>query len=89
MVSKVVEIINPGGLHLRPAGNLCKEAIKYKSRITINFKGCSSNAKSVLGILAACVKFGDSIEIVCEGIDEEKALSAIVDLVEAGFNENE
>ena len=26
MVSQKVKIINPTGLHLRPAGNLCKEA---------------------------------------------------------------
>ena len=29
MVSQKVKIINPTGLHLRPAGNLCKEAMKY------------------------------------------------------------
>ena len=31
MVSQKVKIINPTGLHLRPAGNLCKEAMKYNS----------------------------------------------------------
>ena len=35
MVSQKVKIINPTGLHLRPAGNLCKEAMKYKSKITL------------------------------------------------------
>ena len=28
MVSQKVKIINPTGLHLRPAGNLCKEAMR-------------------------------------------------------------
>ena len=32
MVSQKVKVINPTGLHLRPAGNLCKEAMKYKSK---------------------------------------------------------
>lgn len=32
MVSQKVKIKNPTGLHLRPAGVLCKSAIEYASR---------------------------------------------------------
>ena len=45
------------------------------------------NAKSVLSVLGACIKSGDTIEIVCEGKDEEKALEAMVELVESGIGE--
>ena len=38
MVSEELKVINPSGLHLRPAGNLCKEALKYDSKIYIIFK---------------------------------------------------
>ncbi len=38
MVSQKVTIKNPTGLHLRPAGILCKEAVKFKSLITFNVK---------------------------------------------------
>ena len=37
MVSQKVIIKNPTGLHLRPAGILCKEAMKFKSLITFMF----------------------------------------------------
>ena len=47
MVSQKVKIINPTGLHLRPAGNLCKEAMKYNSKITFEYSGNTANAKSV------------------------------------------
>lgn len=40
MVSQNVVIKNPTGLHLRPAGILCKEAMVFKSLITFTFKGC-------------------------------------------------
>ena len=45
MVSQKVKIINPTGLHLRPAGNLCKEAMKYNSKITFEYmpKVCSAS----------------------------------------------
>lgn len=87
MVSQKVTIKNPTGLHLRPAGILCKEAVKYDSLITFNFKGGTANAKSVLSVLGACIKSGDSIEFVCEGEDEEQALEAVVAAVANGLGE--
>ena len=76
MVSQKVVIKNPTGLHLRPAGILCKEAMQYKSSITFMYRGNTANAKSVLSVLGACIKCGDEIEFICNGIDEEQALKA-------------
>jgi phosphotransferase system HPr (HPr) family protein len=77
MVSQKVLIKNPTGLHLRPAGILCKEAMQYKSLITFRFgDDNTANAKSVLSVLGACIKCGDEIEFVCDGEDEDKALEA-------------
>ena len=73
MVSQKVRIKNPTGLHLRPAGVLCKNAIEYSSVITFKYGGENiANAKSVLSVLGACIKSGDEIELICEGEDEEK-----------------
>ena len=77
MVSQKITFNNPSGLHLRPAGILCNEAIKYSSAITFTFEGGTANAKSVLSVLGACVKCGDEIELVCEGADEQEALKAL------------
>ena len=87
MVSKKVKIKNPTGLHLRPAGILCREAMQFKSSITFAFKNTTANAKSVLSVLGACVKSGDEIEFFCEGADEEEALAAMVNAVESGLGE--
>lgn len=87
MVSKKVMIKNPTGLHLRPAGVLCKEAMQFKSLITFNFRGGTANAKSVLSVLGACIKSGTEIELVCEGEDEELALKTLVDAIESGLGE--
>lgn len=87
MVSQKVVIKNPTGLHLRPAGILCKEAVKFQAVITFGFKGGIANAKSVLSVLGACIKSGDEIELFCEGEDEEEALKCIVDAVESGLGE--
>lgn len=88
MVSQKVLIKNPTGLHLRPAGILCKEAMQYKSLITFRFgDDNTANAKSVLSVLGACIKCGDEIEFVCDGEDEDKALEALVAVVESGLGE--
>jgi phosphocarrier protein len=87
MVSQKVVIKNPTGLHLRPAGILCKEAMQFRSLITFIFKQNTANAKSVLSVLGACVKCGDEIEFICDGEDEKLALEAIVNAVENGLGE--
>lgn len=87
MVSQKVTIKNPTGLHLRPAGILCKEAMQFKSLITFSYRENTANAKSVLSVLGACVKCGDEIEFVCEGEDEDEALERLVEVVEGGLGE--
>lgn len=87
MVSAKVVIKNPTGLHLRPAGILCNKAILFKSSITFQFKNTTANAKSVLSVLGACVKSGDEIEFICEGVDEQEALDSMVRIVEDGLGE--
>jgi len=88
MVSQVVKVSNPTGLHLRPAGMFCQEAMRFKSHIMFRYREtCEANAKSVLSILGACIRPGDEIEIVCDGNDEAEALQTLVALVESGFGE--
>jgi phosphocarrier protein len=87
VVSQKVTIKNPTGLHLRPAGILCKEAMQYKSHITFQHRENTANAKSVLSVLGACIKSGDEIELVCDGEDEAEALRALVNAIDSGLGE--
>ena len=87
MVSQKVTIKNPTGLHLRPAGILCKEAMQIKSHITFRYRNNIANAKSVLSVLGACIKSGDEIEMICEGEDEEEALKVMIGVIEDGLGE--
>lgn len=87
MVSKKIIIKNASGLHLRPTGLLCNEAIKYQASIKFRFGTTITNAKSVLSVLGACIKCGDEVEFICEGSDEKQALEAMIRLVESGLGE--
>lgn len=89
MVSQIVTIKNPTGLHLRPAGLFCKTAMNFDCSVTFKAREgeVTANAKSVLSVLGACIKSGDEIEIICDGADEGEALAAMVGIVEAGLGE--
>lgn len=85
VVSQVIKITNPTGLHLQAAGNLCKEAMKYKSFITFTHNDDTANAKSVLSVLGSSVKSGDEITLMCDGEDEETALQNLIACIDAGL----
>ena len=44
MVSQKITIKNPTGLHLRPAGILCKEAMQFKAHIIFHYGENTANA---------------------------------------------
>ena len=82
MVKKKVKIGN-----LRPAGLLCKAALRFQSSIKFEYGHTTANAKSVLSVLGACVKCGDEIELICDGADEQEAMAAITELINSGLGE--
>lgn len=87
MISQQLRILNKSGLHLKPANKLCYEAMKYQSSVTFTYKDTTANAKSVLSILGACVKGGESITVTCEGVDEREAMAGIEGAVASGLGE--
>ena len=87
MVSQKVTVVNEQGLHMRPAGVFAKEMTKFKSQVTLDIAGKRINAKSVMLIIAACIKCGTEMTIECEGEDEAEALAKAVELVESGLGE--
>ena len=84
MVKDTIILTNETGLHARPASELAKLAASFKSTIKLNVNGKTVDAKSILAIMSAGIKNNTEIEIECEGEDEEKALSEIIQ----GFNNN-
>lgn len=87
MVSRKIKIENPTGFYAGTAGALCKAAVRFRSTITFQNQEGISNAKSMLSILGSGVKYGDEIELFCEGPDEQKALEHLVSLIQLGLEE--
>ena len=87
MVSKKVKVVNPSGIHLRPAGVLSQTAMKFTSRTLIECGEKHIVAKSVLNVMAAGIKCGTEITVACDGPDEEEALKTITEAIESGLGE--
>ena len=87
MVYEKIIIEIPAGLHLRPISMLCNHSMDFESSIMIKIGNKTVNAKSVLGVLSACVKYGDEIELVCDGVDEEKALFELSKMIREGLGD--
>ena len=81
MVERKVTVVNPTGLHLRPAGLLCQTSMKF------DYKEKEINAKSVLNVMASGIRCGDEITVHCDGPDEKEAIEAVCNLIETGLKE--
>jgi phosphocarrier protein FPr len=86
--SMPIVILNPNGLHARPASVLVNSAKRFSCSIRISGGNRDTNAKSVVGILGLAIKQHDSIIITAEGDDAANAISYLVPLIQAGLGEN-
>ena len=84
-----VQVINPTGLHARPASSFAKCAAKFKSEIKIARLGENefTNAKSVVKLLTLGLEQHQTAIIQAEGEDEQEAVSCLAALIEDGFGE--
>ena len=82
MVNGKFKILNETGLHLRPASDLCNVALNYPCKIELKTMDRTINAKSLLGVLSACIKRNDEIEVICSGEKEQEAYEAISQFLE-------
>ena len=87
MLTKNLTVVNPSGLHLRPAGVLSQTAMKFKSDVIIESGEKRIVAKSVLNVMAAGIKCGTEITLICDGEDEAEAMKTISEAIESGLGE--
>ena len=87
MVSKSLTIVNAQGFHMRPASAFATAMGKYACDVVLKVNGKDVNAKSLMNIIAACIKCGNEVEVVCSGADENEALAEAAAMIESGFGE--
>ena len=78
MVSQTTKITNEMGFHMRPANVFVTEMTKYSSNINIITNDKKINGKSIMNIMAACIKYGSEITVECDGPDEKEMLNKAI-----------
>ena len=86
MRSARVTVINPKGLHARAAARFVKVASDYKSFIRVG-QTKMVDGKSILSLMMLAAIKGTVLKIETEGIDEDIAIEAIINLIKGGFDE--
>jgi phosphocarrier protein len=80
-------IQNELGLHLRAAATFVKVADRFESEVTMIRDGDEVNGKSIIALVTLAASRGTAVRIVADGPDADEAVSALADLVQAGFGE--
>ena len=78
-----VVVIDPVGLHARPATVAVNAASKFKSEVKITYKGRSVNMKSIMGVMSLGIPTQSDVTISCEGEDEDVAVKTIEEVLRA------
>lgn len=87
LIEREATIVNPLGVHARPAAEVVKTAGRFSSAIEIRRGDVSVNGKSIMGVMMLAAEQGAVIVISANGDDAEAAVEALCALVAAGFNE--
>ncbi len=86
-LERAVQIVNPMGFHARPAAEFVRLAGSFQCELWLEKDGVEVNAKSIMGVLMLAAEKGSKLVIRGAGDDAEDALSALADLIAAGFEE--
>lgn len=85
--TQTVMLINPLGLHARPAAQIVNLIDQFKATATLEKDGEVASCDSLLEMITLTAGQGDSLQITTVGKEAEEALKAIVNLMKNGFGE--
>ena len=77
MPERRLVVIDPAGLHARPAARFVQVASRFTSSVTIRLGDRSADAKSLIGVLGLTIRPESEIVLVTDGPDADAALDAL------------
>ncbi|MEZ6135470.1 MAG: HPr family phosphocarrier protein [Pirellulaceae bacterium] len=88
-VEKVVTVINPLGIHMRPADLLSRAAGRFQCTIEIEKDGQAIDCKSIMSILTLGARQGTELSLRAKGVDAQEAVDVLSELFDRGFDESD
>jgi len=87
VVEREARIVNPLGMHARPAAEFVKVAGRFTSHVEVRKDTLTVNGKSIMGVMMLAAECGSSLFIKTDGDDAVEAMEALLALVKDGFHE--
>ena len=87
VAERTVKIVNKLGIHARPAAEIVKTASRFGSNITIVRDDLEVNGKSIMGVMMLAAECGATIILRADGVDAEKLVDALENLIKGRFGE--
>jgi phosphocarrier protein len=87
VIVREVKVVNPLGLHARPAAQLVKLTNSFACEVEFVKDGVPVNGKSIMGVMMLAAECGCTLTVRTQGVDEEAGALAIVELIAGGFGE--
>ena len=75
-----VEVLDPIGMHARPAGQIAKLVKESGIDVTLAKDGEETKANSALRLMAMKVKTGEKVTVTIEGTDDATAASLVAQI---------
>tara|TARA_B100000900_G_scaffold43671_1_gene32495 strand:+ start:330 stop:596 length:267 start_codon:yes stop_codon:yes gene_type:complete len=88
-MEKTITVVNPLGLHARPAAKVVDCAARFTSDIRISYENQEIDAKSIMSVLMLAAPCGAELSVTIIGDDENDAMMALEALFTSGFDELE
>jgi phosphocarrier protein HPr len=88
MLSRSVTVASKLGLHARAAARFVHLASRFQSHIKVSRGSQTMDGKSIMGILLLAASTGTVLQLSADGLDEQAALDALCEFIEAGFVED-
>jgi phosphocarrier protein HPr len=88
MLSRVFEIQNEKGIHVRPSSIFAKTVSMHEVEVFVEANGLKVSGTDVLGLLSLEAQKGTRITVSVSGSDEVEAMDEIADLVARNFSDD-
>lgn len=86
--SRLVEITNPFGFHLRAVCRFVKLSREFEAEVQVSCNGRSAHGRSVLDLMMLAAGCGARLELELTGPDAESAAAALCALIEEGIRDD-
>jgi phosphocarrier protein HPr len=77
MAELTLTVIDPSGLHARPAARFVQAASRFSSTIVIRHDGREADAKSLIALLGMTIRPSSEIVLAADGPDADDAIAAL------------